>query len=63
MMIPRLGLEVTVASMSFSIEPRVVPVPVRMPLPPALHQGSIYENQTAIAARRASSRRPQTFAL
>ena len=33
-----------------SIEPRVTPVPVRMPLPPALNQGSIYENQTA--ARR-----------
>lgn len=30
-----------------TIEPRVTPVPVRMPLPPALHQGSIYENQTA----------------
>ena len=33
-----------------SIEPRVTSVPVRMPLPPALNQGSIYENQTA--ARR-----------
>jgi phytanoyl-CoA hydroxylase len=29
-----------------TIEPRVVPVPVRLPLPPALHQGSIYENQS-----------------
>ena len=28
-----------------TIEPRVVPAPVRMPLPPADHQGSIYENQ------------------
>jgi phytanoyl-CoA hydroxylase len=28
-----------------TIEPRVTPVPVRMPLPPALRQGSIYENQ------------------
>jgi ectoine hydroxylase-related dioxygenase (phytanoyl-CoA dioxygenase family) len=27
-------------------EPRLAPVPVRMPVPPALHQGSIYENQT-----------------
>jgi phytanoyl-CoA hydroxylase len=27
------------------IEPRLVPAPVRMPLPPAIHQGSIYENQ------------------
>ena len=30
-----------------TIEPRLAPVPVRMPLPPALKQGSIYENQTA----------------
>ena len=29
-----------------SIVPRVTPAPVRMPLPPAIHQGSIYENQT-----------------
>jgi ectoine hydroxylase-related dioxygenase (phytanoyl-CoA dioxygenase family) len=29
-----------------TLEPRVVPVPVRIPLPPALHQGSIYENQS-----------------
>ena len=29
-----------------TIEPRVVPAPVRMPLPPAPYQGSIYENQT-----------------
>ena len=28
-----------------TIEPRVTAVPVRMPLPPALRQGSIYENQ------------------
>ncbi|MBV8651332.1 MAG: phytanoyl-CoA dioxygenase family protein [Alphaproteobacteria bacterium] len=28
-----------------SIEPRLAPVPVRMPLPPAPNQGSIYENQ------------------
>jgi len=34
-----------------TIEPRVTPVPVRMPLPPALHQGSIYENQSAAARR------------
>ena len=34
-----------------TIEPRVTPVPVRMPLPPALHQGSIYENQTAADRR------------
>ena len=29
-----------------TIEPRVTPVPVRMPLPPAERQGSIYENQS-----------------
>jgi ectoine hydroxylase-related dioxygenase (phytanoyl-CoA dioxygenase family) len=34
-----------------TIAPRVTPVPVRMPLPPATHQGSIYENQTAVRAR------------
>jgi ectoine hydroxylase-related dioxygenase (phytanoyl-CoA dioxygenase family) len=28
--------------------PRVVDCPIRMPLPPAKHQGSIYENQTAL---------------
>jgi ectoine hydroxylase-related dioxygenase (phytanoyl-CoA dioxygenase family) len=28
-----------------SVEPRIVPAPVRMPLPPAKGQGSIYENQ------------------
>jgi ectoine hydroxylase-related dioxygenase (phytanoyl-CoA dioxygenase family) len=30
-----------------TIEPRVTAVPVRMPLPPAERQGSIYENQSA----------------
>ena len=34
-----------------TIEPRFVPAPVRMPLPPAAHQGSIYENQRAAGAR------------
>jgi ectoine hydroxylase-related dioxygenase (phytanoyl-CoA dioxygenase family) len=34
-----------------TIEPRVTPVPVRMPYPPAKHQGSIYENQTAARSR------------
>ena len=28
-----------------SVEPRIVPAPVRMPFPPAKGQGSIYENQ------------------
>jgi len=34
-----------------TIEPRMVPAPVRLPLPPALHQGSIYENQSDAARR------------
>ena len=31
--------------------PRVVDCPIRMPLPPAANQGSIYENQTATTKR------------
>jgi ectoine hydroxylase-related dioxygenase (phytanoyl-CoA dioxygenase family) len=34
-----------------TIEPRLAPAPVRMPLPPARNQGSIYENQTASRRR------------
>jgi ectoine hydroxylase-related dioxygenase (phytanoyl-CoA dioxygenase family) len=34
-----------------TIEPRMVPAPVRLPLPPALRQGSIYENQSDAARR------------
>ncbi len=34
-----------------TVEPRVVSTPVRMPLPPARHQGSIYENQSDAAHR------------
>ncbi len=34
-----------------TIEPRVRPAPVRMPLPPADHQGSIYENQRGSGRR------------
>src|SRR5882757_3945025 len=34
-----------------TITPRLAAVPVRMPLPPAPHQGSIYENQTSTRAR------------
>ena len=33
-----------------SVEARLAPAPVRMPLPPARHQGSIYENQRASRA-------------
>ncbi|MGH7050304.1 MAG: phytanoyl-CoA dioxygenase family protein [Acetobacteraceae bacterium] len=32
-----------------TLTPRLAPVPVRMPLPPARHQGSIYENQRGSA--------------
>ncbi|MCW5748729.1 MAG: phytanoyl-CoA dioxygenase family protein [Alphaproteobacteria bacterium] len=34
-----------------NITPRLEAVPVRMPLPPATHQGSIYENQMGSARR------------
>jgi ectoine hydroxylase-related dioxygenase (phytanoyl-CoA dioxygenase family) len=34
-----------------SVEPRLAAVPVRMPLPPAVHQGSIYENQSDASRR------------
>jgi len=34
-----------------TIVPRLTAVPVRMPLPPAPHQGSIYENQTSAKSR------------
>ena len=34
-----------------TVVPRTVDCPIRMPLPPAKHQGSIYENQTALQSR------------
>jgi ectoine hydroxylase-related dioxygenase (phytanoyl-CoA dioxygenase family) len=34
-----------------TLEPRLAPAPVRLPLPPAEHQGSIYENQRATGGR------------
>ncbi|MBS0550049.1 MAG: phytanoyl-CoA dioxygenase family protein [Proteobacteria bacterium] len=34
-----------------SVEPRISPAPVRMPLPAADHQGSIYENQRGAGRR------------
>jgi phytanoyl-CoA hydroxylase len=34
-----------------TVVPRTVACPIRMPLPPAAHQGSIYENQTALRRR------------
>jgi phytanoyl-CoA hydroxylase len=41
-----------------SIEPRLAEVPVRLPLPPAPHQGSIYENQTGAKNRYFKIREP-----
>jgi ectoine hydroxylase-related dioxygenase (phytanoyl-CoA dioxygenase family) len=34
-----------------TLTPRLAPVPVRLPLPPAEHQGSIYENQRTTGRR------------
>ena len=34
-----------------TIEPRLEAVPVRLPLPPAATQGSIYENQKGMKQR------------
>ncbi len=34
-----------------TIEPRLVPTPIRLPYPPAEHAGSIYENQSALKNR------------
>jgi ectoine hydroxylase-related dioxygenase (phytanoyl-CoA dioxygenase family) len=34
-----------------TVTPRLLPVPVRLPLPPAEYQGSIYENQRATGRR------------
>ena len=43
-----------------TLHPRLAPVPVRLPLPPAEYQGSIYENQRASGRRyfEAASARP-----
>ena len=38
--------------------PRIVPAPVRMPLPPAPFQGSIYENQTTAQSKYFERREP-----
>ena len=43
-------------------EPRLTAVPVRLPLPPAEHQGSIYENQRASAARYFATAEPARVA-
>jgi hypothetical protein len=34
-----------------TVEPRIRSAPVRLPLPPADHQGSIYENQRGTGRR------------
>jgi hypothetical protein len=34
-----------------TLEPRCTNVPVRLPLPPATNQGSIYENQRTLQNR------------
>ena len=43
-----------------TIEPRSERVPIRMPLPPALAEGSIYENQTALRNRYFETKRAAT---
>jgi phytanoyl-CoA hydroxylase len=55
---PLLGLKEGIAKFNEqlivgepSLMPRLVPLPVRMPLPPAEYQGSIYENQRAAGRR------------
>jgi phytanoyl-CoA hydroxylase len=51
---PLLGVEdldafnATMVQGETNIEPRLADVPVRMPLPPAAKQGSIYENQSVL---------------
>ena len=34
-----------------TIQPRIIPAPVRLPLPPAFRTGSIYENQKGVSTR------------
>ena len=50
--VPRLGRVQRAGCWSATptVVPRTVDCPIRMPLPPAKNQGSIYENQTALAA-------------
>jgi hypothetical protein len=40
--------EQTLLCGELTYEPRVTSVPVRLPLPPAIRQGSIYETQTLL---------------
>jgi phytanoyl-CoA hydroxylase len=45
------GFNARIVAGEKTIEPRLADVPVRMPLPPARNQGSIYENQTSARRR------------
>jgi phytanoyl-CoA hydroxylase len=45
------------------VEPRIVAAPVRMPLPAADHQGSIYENQRSAARRYFETYEDRSVAL
>ena len=46
-----------------TVVPRLVDCPVRMPLPPAQNQGSIYENQSAVTQRYFDLRDPSRETL
>jgi phytanoyl-CoA hydroxylase len=46
-----------------TIEPRLADVPVRLPLPPALNQGSIYENQRAMKRKASGVEMEATAAM
>ena len=39
------------AGQAIAAKPRLTPVPVKLPLPPAEKQGSIYENQKGLKNR------------
>jgi ectoine hydroxylase-related dioxygenase (phytanoyl-CoA dioxygenase family) len=45
-----------------TLEPRLVATPVRLPLPPAANQGSIYENQRSLQSRFFARAEPQPAA-
>jgi phytanoyl-CoA hydroxylase len=45
------------------VPPRLEPVPVRLPLPPADFQGSIYENQKARTRRYFEDKREAADAV
>jgi hypothetical protein len=45
------AFDALMVSGSPTLAPRLAPVPVRLPLPPADKQGSIYENQKGLRSR------------